>query len=668
MVAYLQKPEGSEAFHQIVDFLNSSHIKYALIENPKIYISLIQQFWGTATARTTDDGEVEITASIDGQVKTLTEASLRRHLKLEDSDGITSLANINTFEQLALMGYVSDSARLTFQKGYFSPQWRPHDSPLLRVHTLGSDEGSLQQNELMDLVTKLTDKVEVLENDMQQTKKVYSSALTKLILRVKKLEKKVKTNKARRRVRIVISEDEDAKEYSSKQGRKISDIDKDSTISLVQPEQDMEDDFDVSTAKRFTTASIPITTASAFISTASATPKVSTATENLVYIRRSAEKRKDKGKAIMKEDESVQKKSKKQLEQKRLGHEEAIRLQEQINEEERQRIARDAEIAKQLQEEFNRVRQEQEVVAEADQAHDIDWSDPTVIRYHALQNRSFSKAEVRKNMCIYLKNQGGYKLSHFKGMSYEDIRLIFERVWDQNNAFVPKDSEIEKEVMKRPGFNFQQKSSKKRSREDSNEDNAKKHKLEDDAEKKELRDSMDVVLRDDIAIDAESFATKYPIVDWKTHVLTENMMYYQIIRGDRSSKNYKIFSEMLDDFDRQDVLDLHRLVQERYDTTSLEGYDLLLWGDLKILFEPNEDDEIWKNQHDYNLISWRLFDSCGIHMLLMHTGITIHVMIEKKYPLTQEMLLRMLSRRLEVDQESEMAFELLRFIRSQLQK
>ncbi|GJT27543.1 NAD(P)H-quinone oxidoreductase subunit T, chloroplastic [Tanacetum coccineum] len=47
---------------------------------------------------------------------------------------------------------------------------RPHDSPLLRVYTLGSDKGSLQQNELIDLVTKLTDRVNVLENDMQQTK------------------------------------------------------------------------------------------------------------------------------------------------------------------------------------------------------------------------------------------------------------------------------------------------------------------------------------------------------------------------------------------------------------------------------------------------------------------------------------------------------------------
>ncbi|GJU97843.1 hypothetical protein Tco_1327114 [Tanacetum coccineum] len=152
------------------------------------------------------------------------------------------------------------------------------------------------------------------------------------------------------------------------------------------------------------------------------------------------------------------------------------------------------------------------------------------------------------------------------------------QLWPPNNHSTPSwlDSEIEKEVKKRSRFNFQQKSSKNRSREDTDEDNAKKQKLEDDVEKKELRDSMDVVPRDDIAIDVESLATKYLIVDWKTHVLTENMMYYQIIRADGSSKNYKIFSEMLDDFDRQDVLDLHKLVQERYDTTSPEGYDLLL--------------------------------------------------------------------------------------------
>ncbi|GJS14487.1 hypothetical protein Tco_0408959 [Tanacetum coccineum] len=211
-------------------------------------------------------------------------------------------------------------------------------------------------------------------------------------------------------------------------------------------------------------------------------------------------------------------------------------------------------------------------------------------------------------------------------------------------------------------------SSKKRPRAEHDEESVKKQKLQDDAEKEELRACLDIVQGDDIAIDVESLATKYLIVDWKTHILTENMMYYQIIRADGSSTNYKIFSEMLDDFVRQDVMDLHRLVKERYDTTSLEGYDLLLWGDLNTLFEPCEEDEVWRNQQGYNLISWRLFDSCGVHVLLMDNGIAIHMMIEKKYPLTQEMLSRMLNRRLEVDHESEMAFELLRFTRSQLKK
>ncbi|GKG33151.1 hypothetical protein Tco_0430661, partial [Tanacetum coccineum] len=60
----------------------------------------------------------------------------------------------------------------------------PHDSPLHAVHSYGSDEGSLKLNELTNLVTKLSDRIGVLEDDLRKTKKTYSSAFTKLILRV----------------------------------------------------------------------------------------------------------------------------------------------------------------------------------------------------------------------------------------------------------------------------------------------------------------------------------------------------------------------------------------------------------------------------------------------------------------------------------------------------
>ncbi|GJS52725.1 hypothetical protein Tco_0700957 [Tanacetum coccineum] len=87
MVAFLKKPQGSEDFHQIVDFLNTSHIRYALTVNLTIHVSYINQFWRTASVKTLDNGEQHLTVIIDGQVKTITEASVRRHLKLADADG-----------------------------------------------------------------------------------------------------------------------------------------------------------------------------------------------------------------------------------------------------------------------------------------------------------------------------------------------------------------------------------------------------------------------------------------------------------------------------------------------------------------------------------------------------------------------------------------------------
>ncbi|GJY77713.1 putative ribonuclease H-like domain-containing protein [Tanacetum coccineum] len=259
-------------------------------------------------ATTTSSLEAEQDSGQDNSFITVSEASIRRHLKLEDSEGIPSLPTVKIFKQLALMGFVTTSDSLTFQKGHFSPQWKffihtilhclspkktaweyasstsqppitpteeaalmPHESPLHSVHLLRRDEGT--------------------------------------------------QGYARRRARIVISKDEDAAKDSSKQWRKISDIDTDPTISLVQPQQDMEFDFDatasipvtttgleISTANRaVSTADAAVTTVSAFISTVSP-PRVSTAkdisgAETLVYIRRSASKAKDKGKAIMQESE-----------------------------------------------------------------------------------------------------------------------------------------------------------------------------------------------------------------------------------------------------------------------------------------------------------------------------------------------------------------------------
>ncbi|GKC50862.1 hypothetical protein Tco_1073607 [Tanacetum coccineum] len=266
-------------------------------------------------------------------------------------------------------------------------------------------------------------------------------------------------------------------------------------------------------------------------------------------------------------------------------------------------------------------------------------------------------------MCLYMKNQCGYKMSHFKGMSYKDIRPIFERVWDQNQAFIPMGSEIEKEVMKRSGFDLQQESSKlvereivqqddviaeqamkessrtaggrrkkslarKRERETLSKECAKKQKLEDDTKKEELQVFLNIVHEEE-SLDVESLATKYPIVDWETHILANDKHYYQIKRADGSVKHYKLFSAMLYDFDRQ-----------------------MCW---------NCTD--WSRKDFRQQVQKKLHNFCGVHVLLMDTGFVIHIMVEKKYPLSQDILSKMLSRRLEVDHQSEMGYELISFLR-----
>ncbi|GJV56048.1 hypothetical protein Tco_1457053 [Tanacetum coccineum] len=291
----------------------------------------------------------------------------------------------------------------------------PNESPIHVVHSHGSDEGRLKLNELTDLVTKLFDRIGVLEDDLKTTKQTYSSAFTKLILRVKKLEAQIKIGKARRRAKIVHSDDEDIADDSSKQGRILSDAEvqekaSNETEPVIQDVTPTEVIQDQESSEK---GSAEVSTAGAKKGTASEeVPIVSTAEVNLstaggtvTYSRRSEEqrKRKDKGKAIMTESEP-KKKSKKELEQERLSFAEAIRLEEQMNEEQRAQIARDEEIVRRWEEE-----ERQRAMSEAKTSKKIDWNDPSVIRYHTLKMKPKTVAQARRNMIKYLKNQGNLR-------------------------------------------------------------------------------------------------------------------------------------------------------------------------------------------------------------------------------------------------------------------
>ncbi|GJU08532.1 hypothetical protein Tco_1124962 [Tanacetum coccineum] len=346
---------------------------------------------------------MKITATIDDNVKVVSEASIRRHLKLEDSDGISTLPTSEIFKQLALMGnmkraskgytgvdtplfqtmlvqgqilqgegstipveshHTPISAPSTSQPPTSPPSMpttyvaeeaatMPHDSPLLIVHLIRSDEGSMTLNELTVLCTTLSKKVETLES---------------------------RSSKARRRVRLVVSEDEDELEDPSKQGRKIAQIDEDEGITLVQMK-----DYTVETD--ISTANVPVSTTGEEVSTAS--PEVKTTAESLVYIRRSASKRKDKGKAIMKEAEPVQNKV-------------ATRARKTWDNTQAQ-IEADEELAHRLQ------AQERERYSEADKAR--------------------------------LLHMGSHTLQQLKKLSFDDIKELFETIMKRVNTFTQMESD-----------------------------------------------------------------------------------------------------------------------------------------------------------------------------------------------------------------------------------
>ncbi|GJX84691.1 hypothetical protein Tco_0335465 [Tanacetum coccineum] len=141
-VGFLRKPDESAGFAEIVDFLRGSNLRYALTTNPTIYDSLLKQFWQTATANTNAEGTLEIKATIDTISYTISEASIRDSLQLNDATGITMLPNDELFEGMGQIGYPTDGT-FTFWKSFFTPQWRYLVHHLL--HCISSKSGGWDQ-------------------------------------------------------------------------------------------------------------------------------------------------------------------------------------------------------------------------------------------------------------------------------------------------------------------------------------------------------------------------------------------------------------------------------------------------------------------------------------------------------------------------------------------
>ncbi|GJX09531.1 hypothetical protein Tco_0199390 [Tanacetum coccineum] len=103
------------------------------------------------------------------------------------------------------------------------------------------------------------------------------------------------------------------------------------------------------------------------------------------------------------------------------------------------------------------------------------------------------------------------------------------------------------------------------------------------------------------------FCDKHNIVNWEYILLgmtkAKDSEVCKITRADGSSRFHGDIQALLRRLDRQDLRQLYSLVQERFKDHPLEGHDLDLWGDLRMIFDPNDEDDIWLNQHS-GLLRW----------------------------------------------------------------
>nr|GFC72336.1 hypothetical protein [Tanacetum cinerariifolium] len=225
-------------------------------------------------------------------------------------------------------------------------------------------------------------------------------------------------------------------------------------------------------------------------------------------------KSKDKGKGIMVEDPKPLKK--------------------------KQQVKIDEEYARKLHEELNK---------------DIDWNvaidhvkqkakeDPCVQRYQVKKKRPQTKAQAQKNMIMYLKIVAGFRSDYFKGMSYDDILLIFEAKFNSNIEFLLKIKEQLKEEENRAIQSINETPAQKA---------AKRRKL--NKEVKDLKKHLEIVPNedDDMYIEATPLTRKVPVMDYEiTHL--NNKPHYKIIRADGTYQLYVSFLTLLKNFDREDL-------------------------------------------------------------------------------------------------------------------
>ncbi|GJR27405.1 putative ribonuclease H-like domain-containing protein [Tanacetum coccineum] len=324
-------------------------------------------------------------------------------------------------------------------------------------------------------------------------------------------------------------------------------------------------------------------------------------------------------------------------------------------------------------------------------------------RSEAIRNKPPTKNQLRNQMMTYLKHVGNYKHAELKIKKFEEVQALYEKIKRSDEDFISIGSAEDERLIKRMNEKgvglsksevIKEESKEEVQEEDKDEESTRKRKIgtrkkmksrkrryiqntsEDDSDKEndELRLYLTIAQDEEKEVDYEILDRKYPIKEWKTECLgakpqtdqaehLEEINLNVVIRSNGQKRYFSTLMTVLSIFDREDLNVVYQLVMEKYQDEMPEGFDRVLWGDLMVLFNSDDKDEFWSSQLDWKIVSWKLHSSSGIHTLVTDTGLVIHMLVEKKYPLRKEVLKQMLKLKLESEEESTMALELIKFVK-----
>ncbi|GJS55744.1 hypothetical protein Tco_0629106 [Tanacetum coccineum] len=340
-----------------------------------------------------------------------------------------------------------------------------------------------------------------------------------------------------------------------------------------------------------------------------------------------------------------------------------------------------------------------------------------------LQTRDGELTKSEKEFFLLTEHQGSWDSAQLKKLSDEEIKAKYKRLVRSIANFVPMGAE---ERVKRLGPELQSDTSKKQKTTEVKEvpvteepvkeptapkqeeieqpikksgrqksmarkrklgqSMARKRKLgqstakedeEYEKEKEELSMFLIIAFDEHKEVDYEILDQRSPIIAWNSEYygpkplhdeveVPEEINMNVVTRLNGSKRYFSVLSTVLSIFDRDDLSALYQLVIDKYQDEIPKGFDLILWGDLTTMFHPNEEDDFWKSQEKWNIVSWKLHKSTGVHTLETDTKMVIHMLVEKKYPLMKKVLLQMLELKLESEDDSTMALELIKFIKQQI--